>query len=139
MTQPAVTRAIQEIESYYGIRLPERMKLQVVTEMAMFYSYAVHIVDLRPGWRRLRTGTSWGFPWGHGGHRNSLLPQALVQFQKTHPELQVRSTISNGTVKAASPFWTTSWTLPSSKGGILHDQLDRQAIGPDRLVLDSAS
>ena len=47
MTQPAVTRAIQEIESYYGIRLFERInrKLYITQTGTMFYTYAVHIVD----------------------------------------------------------------------------------------------
>ena len=48
MTQPAVTRAIQELESYYGVKLFERMGRRLpVTEVGKrFYSQAVHIVDL---------------------------------------------------------------------------------------------
>lgn len=74
MTQPAVTRAIQEIESYYGIRLFERInrKLYITQTGTMFYTYAVHIVDsfdqmekglrdwdqlgLLPGWDHHRPG-----------------------------------------------------------------------------------
>ena len=139
MTQPAVTRAIQEIESYYGIRLFERMNRRLyVTEMGnVFYSYAVHIVDsfdqMEKGLRDwdklglLRVGATVAIG-------NSLLPQALVQFQKTHPELQVRSTISNGTVLQQA-LLDNELDFAIIEGGILHDQLDRQAIGPDRLVL----
>ena len=47
MTQPAVSRAIQEMEQFYGICLFERMNRKIyVTESAKeLYSYAVHIVD----------------------------------------------------------------------------------------------
>ena len=47
MAQPAVTRAIQEMEHYYGVRLFERLGRHLAaTECAKeLYGYAVHIDD----------------------------------------------------------------------------------------------
>ena len=101
MTQPAVTRAIQEIEGYYGIRLFERInrKLYITETGRMFYTYAVHIVDsfdqMEKGLRDwdqlgvLRVGTTIALG-------TDLLPRVLVRFQQSHPGLQVRSVVSNG-------------------------------------------
>ncbi len=120
MTQPAVTRAIQEIESYYGIRLFERINRKLyMTEMGnVFYNYAVHIVDsfdqMEKGLRDwdklglLRVGTSIAIGSG-------LLPEVLVRFQGDYPELRVRSTVPTGP-PSSRPCWTTSWTLPSLRG-----------------------
>lgn len=92
MTQPAVTRAIQEIESYYGIRLFERInrKLYITQTGTMFYTYAVHIVDsfdqMEKGLRDwdqlglLRVGTTIALG-------TDLLPRVLVRFQQSHPNL----------------------------------------------------
>lgn len=101
MTQPAVTRTIQEIESYYGIRLFERInrKLYITEAGRLFYSYAIHIVDsfdqMEKGLRNwdqlgfLRVGASIAIG-------TELLPRVLVDFQRKYPHLRVRSTISNG-------------------------------------------
>ena len=47
MTQPAVTRTIQEIEQYYGVRLFERInrRLYVTESGRELYAHALHIVD----------------------------------------------------------------------------------------------
>ena len=47
MTQPAVTRTIQEIEQHYGVRLFDRMNRRLfVTEAGrQFYAQALHIVE----------------------------------------------------------------------------------------------
>ena len=47
MTQPAVTRAIQEIERYYGVCLFERLnrRLYVTKSGEALYAYALHIED----------------------------------------------------------------------------------------------
>lgn len=139
MTQPAVTRAIQEIESYYGIRLFERINRKLyITEMGnVFYTYAVHIVDsfdqMEKGLRDwdklglLRVGASIAIG-------SSLLPRALVRFQQTHPDLQVRSTVSTGAALQQA-LLENDLDFAIIEGSISHEQLARRAIGPDRLVL----
>ena len=54
MTQPAVTRAVQEIERHYGVMLFDRMNRRLfVTEAGrQFYAQALHIVESSTGWKR---------------------------------------------------------------------------------------
>lgn len=46
MTQPTVTRAVQELERYYGVRLFERInrRLYITQSGRQLYARAVHIV-----------------------------------------------------------------------------------------------
>ena len=115
MTQPAVTRAIQEIESYYGIRLFERInrKLYITQTGTMFYTYAVHIVDsfdqMEKGLRDwdqlglLRVGTTIALP--------TCCPGCWCAFSSPIPICR-----SAPWCPTARPFsklcWTTNWTLP---------------------------
>ena len=47
MTQPAVTRALQELERYYGLRLFERLgrRLTVTEAGRRMYDYALHLTE----------------------------------------------------------------------------------------------
>lgn len=101
MTQPAVTRALQELEKYYGLRLFERLNRHLtVTEAGRrMYDYALHLTEtfdtmeksLRD-WERqgvLRVGASVSLGC-------SLLPQLARTFQEEHPGVEVRVRIANG-------------------------------------------
>lgn len=139
MTQPAVTRTIQEIESYYGIRLFERInrRLKVTETGKVFYHYALHIVDsfeqMELGMRNwdelgvLRVGCSITIG-------NSLLPQVLTAFRRAHPTLQVRSTISNG-ASIQQAILDNELDFAVVEGGAQSEQLSSEVIGGDRLVL----
>ena len=139
MTQPAVTRAIQEIESYYGIRLFERInrRLKVTESGKVFYQYALHIVDsfeqMELGMRNwdelgeLRVGTSITIG-------NSLLPRALKSFRREHPGLTVRATVSNGATLQQA-LLDNRLDFAVIECGIRHEQLSGEVIGSDRLVL----
>ena len=61
MAQPAVTRAIQEMENYYGVRLFERLGRHLAaTECAKeLYGYAVHIDDTFAVMERRLRGWAW--------------------------------------------------------------------------------
>ena len=139
MTQPAVTRAIQEIESYYGIRLFDRINRKLyITEMGnVFYNYAVHILDsfdqMEKGLRNwdklglLRVGTSIAIG-------NDLLPRVLVHFQKSHPFLKIHSIISNGeTLQQA--LLDNQLDFAVIEGTINRTELSKRPIASDRLVL----
>lgn len=101
MTQPAVTRAIQEIEGYYGVCLFERMNHRLYrTESGReLYARAIQIMDSFDSLEKeiknwdelgvLRVGASMT-------NGNFLLPKAAADFQKEHPKLQLKVTISNG-------------------------------------------
>ena len=100
MTQPAVSRAIQELENHYGIQLFERMnhKLYRTKSGERFYAGSLHIVEafdeLEKGvknWDKLgilRVGASVT-------PGNSLLPEAVKEIQKLYPQLQVKAIVSN--------------------------------------------
>ncbi|MET0016557.1 LysR substrate-binding domain-containing protein [Oscillibacter sp.] len=101
MTQPAVTRAIHEMEDYYGVCLFERMSRRLSpTETAnQLYAQALHIVDLFDAMdRELRNWDSFGILRVGASITlgNFLLPPLVSQFQKDHPNTTVQVTISNG-------------------------------------------
>lgn len=139
MTQPAVTRTIQEIEAYYGVRLFERInhKLYITETGTMFYTYAVHIVDsfdqMEKGLRNwdqlgiLRVGTTIALG-------TDLLPKVLVRFQQTHPSLQIRSVVSNGAALQQS-LLNNELDFAVIEGSVGQEELTHRVIAPDRLVL----
>lgn len=100
MSQPAVTRSIRELEDYYGIRLFERINHRLFrTESGKeFYVRALHITesfaDLEKGIKNwdefgiLRVGSSITIG-------NFLLPRLVPEFQKRHPNLRIKVSISN--------------------------------------------
>ena len=47
MTQPAVTRAIHEIERFYGVKLFDRInhRLRIAPAGSALYEQAVHLID----------------------------------------------------------------------------------------------
>ena len=139
MTQPAVTRAIQEIEAYYGVRLFERInrKLYITQTGTMFYTYAVHIVDcfdqMEKGLRDwdqlgvLRVGATIALG-------TDLLPKVLVRFQRANPALQIRSVVSNGAALQQA-LLDNQLDFAVIEGSVGQEELASRAIAPDRLVL----
>ncbi len=138
MTQPAVSRAIQEIERYYGIRLFDRINHRLyVTEVGeAFYVYALHISDsfdqmeksLR-NWDEfgvLRIGTSISIGC-------SLLPKVLVAFKEAYPSLTIKTSISNAqTLQAA--LLDNELDFAVMEGGPINDLLETEVISHDRLI-----
>ena len=139
MTQPAVTRAIREMEDYYGVRLFERInrRLHITEAGRMFYSYALHIIDsfdqmekeLR-NWDELgilRVGSSVTLG-------NSLLLKVLKAFRAEHPTLQIKATISNG-ADLQQALLDSRLDLAVIEGSITNEDLQKEVIASDRLVL----
>ena len=139
MTQPAVTRAIREMEDYYGVRLFERInrRLHITEAGRMFYSYALHIIDsfdqmekeLR-NWDELgilRVGSSVTLG-------NYLLPKVLKAFRAEHPTLQIKATISNG-ADLQQALLDSRLDLAVIEGSITNEDLQKEVIASDRLVL----
>lgn len=139
LTQPAVTRTIQEIEKYYGVCLFERInrRLHITEAGKVFYTYALHIIDsfdqMEMGLRSwdeqgvIRVGATITLG-------NSLLPQTLKRFRQEHPGVQIQATISNGR-------WLQQALLDNQldialiEGDIQNDDLCRERIAQDKLVL----
>lgn len=101
MTQPAVTRAIHEIERFYGVKLFDRInhRLRIAPAGSALYEQAVHLIDgfdtmersLRDwdelGCIRLGSTITLG---------NFMMPELASRLQKMHPSLQIHVTIANG-------------------------------------------
>ncbi len=138
MTQPAVTRAIQELERHYGTRLFDRInhRLSVTEAGRQFYAYALHIVDSFAQLEQ-RLGN-----WDEAGVLcigasvtvgNFLLPQVLAAFKERHGELRVRATISNGqTLQDA--LLDNRLDFAVIEESVSHEHLCCACIGHDRLV-----
>lgn len=139
MTQPAVTRTIQEIEQYYGVRLFERInrRLYVTESGKELYAHALHIVDtfdaMEKGMRNwdefgvLRVGASITLG-------NFLLPDLTVAFQIEHPNLQVRALISNGR-QLQEALMDNRLDLALIEGGVSEPNLRSEVFSRDRLIL----
>ena len=139
MTQPAVTRAIKEIETYYGVCLFERMNKRLfVTESGKYlYSQALHLVDtfesIEKGMRNwdtfgiLRIGATITLG-------NFLLPQLIFLFQKQLPNIQVQVTIANRK-KLQKMLLSNELDIALIEGGVDDPHLRREPFGGDKLVL----
>lgn len=138
MTQPAVTRAVQEMEQYYGIQLFERLNRRLYkTEVGkVFYEYALHIVDsfeqmeksIR-NWDELgiiRVGTSITIG-------NTLLPEVLSRFRKEFPDLRIQSTITNG-ANLQQALLENTLDFAVIEGEIEDERLCKDIIAKDKLM-----
>lgn len=101
MTQPAVTRAIQELEGYYGVRLFDRINRRLlVTEAGkQLYAQALHLVDLFDHMETsLRNWDALGVLriGGSVALGTYILPDLVLRFRSAHPGLRTQVTVSNG-------------------------------------------
>lgn len=139
MTQPAVTRAIREMETYYGVRLFDRInrRLYVTESGKLLYTYSLHILDsfdqleknLR-NWEELgilRIGTTITIG-------NTLLPKVLRQFRKIHDHLQIRSTIATGQMLQTA-LMNNQLDFAVMEGAVCQEELMSRRIADDRLVM----
>ena len=139
MTQPAVSRAIQEMEQYYGVKLFERMNRRLyVTECGKnLYSHAVPILDLFDqteqelrDWDRLgklRVGASISIG-------NFLLPELAVSFREIDPEIRLQVSISNSRdVQLA--LLQNQLDVGLIEGAVTEEGLHEEIFQQDRLLL----
>lgn len=159
MTQPAVTRAIREMERYYGVCLFERInhRLNRTAAGEEFYAHALHIVEAFDRMEKeLRNWDEIGKL--RIGATNTLgtflLPDLLPRFQEKFPRLEIISAITNadilqngllnnrydlalieGTVGTqglhAEPFATDRLLLVLPPG---HELVEKEKISPDDLI-----
>lgn len=139
MAQPAVSRAIQELERYYGICLFERMnrRLYITDGGHKLYSHTLHIIesfDLMEkevkDWDTLgslRIGSSISIG-------NYLLPDLVCQFKDAHPGAKIQSTIANSaTIQNA--LLDNRLDIAMIEGSISHPSLHAEPFHRDRLTL----
>ena len=139
MTQPTVTRAVQELERYYGVRLFERInrRLYITQSGRQLYARAVHIVgsfdrmekELK-NWDEfglLRIGATPTLA-------SVLLPKTLMTFEKKHPKLRVRCSVENGThLQEALADDRLDFAL--IEGEVAVEHLHAEPFSEDRLIL----
>ena len=139
MTQPAVSRAIQELEQYYGVKLFERMNRRLyVTECGKnYYSHVISILDLFDQteqelreWDtqgKLRVGTSISIG-------TMLLPELTVSFRQMYPEIRVQASVSNSrTVQLA--LLQNELDVGLVEGVVTERDLHVEIFQQDRLLL----
>ncbi len=132
MTQPTVTRAVQEIEQYYGIHLFERFKhrLYVTESGRQFYTHALQLVNsfdtMEMEFRNwdefgiLRVGASIRLG-------NLLMPKVVASFQNEHPDLKIKVTISNGE-QLKQKLLNNQLDLAMIDGSIAEEHLHKEKI-----------
>lgn len=139
MTQPAVSRSIQELESYYGVRLFERIhhKLFRTDCGNNLYAYALHIQEsfasLEKGLKNwdefglLRIGSTITIG-------NFVMPYIISKFQKTHPNIQLKVTISNSS-RIQQGLLDNQLDIALIEGSVSSDCLFTKLLTTDRLCL----
>jgi len=139
MTQPAVTRAIQEIEHYYGVCLFERMGrgLSATESAREMYAHALHIVEsvdiMEKGLRNwdefgiLRVGASITIG-------SFLMPKLVAECSKEHPHLKLKVRIESG-ASLLEQLCDNQLDVAFIEGGITGQQLRYETFSGDRLVL----
>lgn len=96
MTQPALTRAVQQLEDRYGVRLIERgaktFELtrfgRVLAERARLVEKEIAHIDSEM--IALKSGVAGVLNVGTGPSSIGYLPDTLVAFQRLHPHVRVR-------------------------------------------------
>lgn len=139
MTQPAVSRAIQELESYYNIRLFERIKHRLFRNETAdeFYARALHIVETfyeiedefnnRDEFGTMRIGASITLG-------NYFIPEIVQRFQKMYPQIKIKVKISN-TESIRQSLLDNQIDLGLVEGKISSEHLHEEILGEDRMVL----
>ena len=138
MTQPAVSRAIKELEKHYGVRLFERInhKLYITDAGHELYSYALHITSLFNEMERgfknwdefgiLRIGASISMG-------TIFLPRVLSTMRKKNPDLHVKSTVANGYMLQKA-LLDDKLDFAVIECGIVDKQLNAEVISRDELI-----
>lgn len=139
MTQPTVTRAVQELERYYGVRLFERInrRLYVTESGRRLYARAVHIVgSFDQMEKELKNWDEFGLLriGATPTLASVLLPGTLMEFEKKHPRLRVRCCVENGThLQQALADDRLDFAL--IEGEVKAEHLCAELFSQDRLIL----
>ena len=139
MTQPTVTRAVQELEDYYGISLFERIhrRLYITEAGKRLYDQAIHVVSTmdrmeasmeeweQKGTIRIGAGTTLG---------SVVLPRVLTDFVKKYPDIRIYSYVSDRHV-VLDRLMHNELDLALIEGAGLEKSLEAQTIGYDHMAL----
>lgn len=139
MTQPTVTRAIQELEKYYGVRLFERIKGRLLITGAgeRLYPQALHITDSFDAMEKgLRTWDETGVMRVGASITlgNVMLPRVVSEFRTAHPAMRVEARVANGALLQAA-LLENALDIALIEGSVESEDLTREPFNEDRLVL----
>ena len=137
MTQPAVTRAIQELEQHYGVRLFERLYRHLSpTEAAQrLYAQAVYLLDTfdhmeaaMRDWDSLgvvRVGATVTLG-------STILPVLARRFAALYPGIELQAKVANGSV-LADALCENQLDLALLENSVSVPDLHTEPIGTDCL------
>lgn len=100
ITQPPVSQAIAELESYYGVRLFERFgrKIYLTKAGEELYSYASHIISLLNEAEKRLSDLSKGGILRVGASMTIgtvILPIIIKEYSASHPAVQIHTVVDN--------------------------------------------
>ncbi len=139
MTQPAVTRALRELEEHYSVQLFSRIRRRLyVTEAGRrLYPQAVHILASMERMEKDMAGREEGGVLRVGAGTTLgcvLLPALLSEFGRTHPAFTVRSTVTD-TADLCGMLLHGEIDFALIEGASEDRAFDRAFLGKDRMVL----
>lgn len=139
MTQPAVSRALREMEEYYGVRLFDRFRRRLaVTDAGRgLYGQALRIVDSFDSLERsLRDGDAAGLLRVGAGVTigNFLLPAAAKEFQAGHPAIRLQVLVARGEA-LRSALLENRLDLALLEMPVRDAELTAEPFASDRMVL----
>lgn len=139
MTQPAVTRAVQELERHYGVRLFERLnhRLFLTQSGRALYGYALHIEDAFDSLEKtllnwdergvLRVGASITLG-------NYALPALVKRFAQEKPGMRVQASVFNG-ARLEWMLLNNELDLALIEGMVRSPELTARPFAQDQLTL----
>ena len=138
MTQPAASAAIAELESYYGVRLFDRIgrRLRLTEAGRHFLEYAVHILRLFDDLERIRDWDSLGVLRVGASITvgNCLLPGLIRRFRTEREQLRVEAVVDNSET-VEEQVLRSELDLGLIEGSVHHPQIECQCFFRDRMVV----
>lgn len=139
LTQPAISLAIKELETYYGIKLFDRIsrKLFITEDGKQFLRYARQIVSLFDEMEKgvknwdsfglLRIGSSITIG-------TCLVPQLVKQFSALYPKVKINVTIDNSSI-IEKKIISNQLDFALIEGFTHSDSITSRSFSEDKLVL----
>lgn len=139
ISQPSVSQAIRELESYYNVKLFERLSQRIyITETGSdLLPYARHIIDSFKKMEGFLKDSSAGNIIRVGGSVSvgtRLLPPIIKSLEKELPDVDVRVTVDNTTV-IEGKIQRSELDIAIVEGIVRSDELIKKDVYDDELVL----
>lgn len=139
MTQPTVTRAIQELEDHYGTKFFDRINKRLNSTEAgnKFYSYAMNTLEayehMEEGMLNyqdnevIRVGATISIG-------STVLPKIIKKFKELYPEVQIKSFVNN-TEHLQEMMNSNQIDFALMEGYAPVEHICSEAFSEDRMVL----